>query len=83
VCATADPDAPVAIAQPGAGAHFVLEPHRPPQAQRPPLAAQPAVADLRWTIDGEPAERWIPRPGPHHVEVAHGHSTAAVDITYE
>ena len=83
VCAAVDPDAPVAIAQPIAGAHFVLEPHRPPQAQRPPLAAQPAVADLRWTIDGEPAERWIPRPGPHRVAVAHGTSTAAVDITYE
>ena len=83
VCEPADPDGPIAIAQPVAGAHFVLEPHRPPQAQRPPLTAHPAVADLRWTIDGEPAERWIPRPGPHHVVVARGRTTAAVDITYE
>ena len=69
--------------QPVMNAHFVLEPHRPADRQRPPLTAQPAVADLRWTIDGEPADRWTPTPGPHHVMVAHGKSTAAVDITYE
>ena len=74
---------PVAIASPLRGAHFVLEPHRPPEAQRPPLVALPDVPGLRWTIDGEPAESWIPRPGAHHVVVARGETTDAVDITYE
>jgi penicillin-binding protein 1C len=74
---------PIAIASPIAGAHFVLEPHRAPETQRPPLVALPAVADLRWTIDGEPADQWIPTPGAHHVVVARGEATDAIDITYE
>jgi hypothetical protein len=41
------------------------------------------VTDLRWTIDGEPAERWVPRPGTHHVVVARGTATDTVDIVYE
>jgi penicillin-binding protein 1C len=73
----------VAIATPIAGAHFVLEPHRPPEVQRPLLTATPAAPDLHWTIDGEPADRWIPRPGTHRVVVARGHASDAVDITYE
>ncbi|MGH9886750.1 MAG: penicillin-binding transpeptidase domain-containing protein, partial [bacterium] len=76
-------DGAVAIASPVAGAHFVLEPHRPPEVQRPLLTATPAALDLRWTIDGEPADRWIPRPGTHRVVVARGQATDAVDITYE
>jgi len=75
--------APLAITSPIDGAHFVLEPHRPVEAQRPPLAAQPAAPDLRWTIDGEPAERWVPTPGAHRVVVARGDATSAVDIVYE
>jgi hypothetical protein len=82
VCAP-DAGGPIAIASPVDGAHFALEPHRPPQAQRPPLTALPAAAELRWTIDGEPADTWIPRPGTHHVVVARGHATDAVDIVYE
>jgi penicillin-binding protein 1C len=74
---------PIAIASPVDGAHFVLEPYRPPGAQRPPLAAVPALPDLRWTIDGEPADRWIPTPGTHRVVVARGTATDAVDIVYE
>lgn len=81
----------VAIASPARGAHFVLEPHRPAQMQRPPLVAAPASSDLRWTIDGEPAETWIPKPGLHRVVVSRGQQgshqgdpqTDAVDITYE
>ena len=78
------PDAgPIAIASPLGGSHFVLEPHRPPETQRPLLTASPAAPDARWTIDGEPAETWIPRPGTHRVVVARGQATDAVDITYE
>lgn len=83
VCSPPDAGAPIAITRPVAGAHFVLEPHRPPEAQRPPLIASPAAPDLRWTIDGEPADRWIPTPGTHRVAVARGAMTDAVEITYE
>ena len=82
VC-TASADASLAITSPIDGAHFVLEPHRPPEVQRPPLTALPASLDLRWTIDGEPADRWVPTPGPHRVVVARGDATRAVDIIYE
>jgi penicillin-binding protein 1C len=74
---------PISITSPIAGAHFVLEPHRAPETQRPPLVALPAVPGLTWTIDGEPAERWVPRPGTHHVVVARGQATDAIDIIYE
>jgi penicillin-binding protein 1C len=80
---TAATAAPLAITSPLDGAHFVLEPHRPAETQRPPLTAQPASADLAWTIDGEPAERWIPTPGSHRVVVASGGATRAIDIVYE
>jgi len=84
VCGASDaPFRSIAIASPIAGAHFVLEPHRPPEAQRPLLTASPAAPEVRWTIDGEPAETWIPRPGTHRVVVARGQATDAVDITYE
>jgi hypothetical protein len=43
------------VAHPVADARFVLKPHRPPEVQRPPLRASPESADLRWTIDGQPA----------------------------
>jgi hypothetical protein len=68
---------------PVAGARFVLEPHRAPQAQRPPLTALPAAPDLQWTIDGEPADRWIPTPGTHRVAVARGTATDEITIVYE
>jgi penicillin-binding protein 1C len=77
----------IAITSPAPGAHFVLEPHRPPEAQRPLLAASPAATDLRWTIDGEPAGTWIPTPGTHRVVVTRGQTTGAttdaIDIVYE
>jgi penicillin-binding protein 1C len=74
---------PIAITTPLDGARFVLEPHRPPEMQRPVLSATPAAPDLRWTIDGEPADRWLPTPGRHRVVVARGETSAAVDIVYE
>ncbi len=82
-CERLDPDAPIRIVSPVDGARFVLEPHRPPQAQRPPLTALPAAPDLRWTIDGEPAERWIPTPGTHRIAVARGSATDEISIVYE
>ena len=83
VCDAPEAGGSIAITSPISGAHFVLEPHRPPQAQRPPLVALPAVSDLRWTIDGEPADSWIPTPGTHRVAVARGATTDAIDIVYE
>ncbi|MCX5746446.1 MAG: transglycosylase domain-containing protein [Proteobacteria bacterium] len=82
-CERVDPDAPLAIATPVDGAHFVLEPYRAPTLQRPSLVAIPASADLAWTIDGEAAERWVPTPGTHRVVVARGALSAAVTISYE
>lgn len=73
----------VAITSPVDGAHFVLEPHRPAETQRPLLVALPALPDLAWTIDGQPAERWVPTPGEHQVRVVRGQVSDAVRITYE
>jgi penicillin-binding protein 1C len=83
VCGPSEAGGPISITSPAPGAHFVLEPHRPPQAQRPPLVALPTVPDLRWTIDGEPADAWIPTAGTHRVAVARGEATDAIDIVYE
>lgn len=82
-CDTTQASGPISITSPVAGAHFVLEPHRAAEAQRPPLVALPAVPGLTWTIDGQPAERWVPSPGTHHVVVARGQATDAIDIVYE
>jgi penicillin-binding protein 1C len=82
-CEPPDPSAPLRIISPIDGARFVLEPHRPPAAQRPPLTALPAGPGLRWTIDGEPADRWIPTPGTHRVAVSRGAVTDEVTIVYE
>jgi len=83
VCTVADPSAPLAITSPANGAHFILEPYRAATSQRPPLAAAPADPALRWTIDGVPAERWVPTPGTHHVVAARGDIKDEVLITYE
>ena len=80
-CDVADPNTPLAIVAPTDGAHFVLEPYRPATSQRPPLVAVPA--DAQWTIDGEPAERWVPTPGTHRIVASRGGSADAVTITYE
>ena len=82
-CEKIDPDAQVAIAMPVDGAHFVLEPYRAATSQRPPLAAVPPIPDLAWTIDGEPADRWVPTPGEHRVQLTHGASSTSVTIFYE
>jgi hypothetical protein len=82
-CGAIDPDAPIAITSPVAGARYVLEPYRPRALQRPPLAAVPADPHARWTIDGEPAETWVPTSGEHRVAVARGGARDEVTITYE
>src|SRR5207237_7794873 len=79
----ASPAGAVRITTPVDGSHFVLEPFRAPAVQRPLLAALPSAPDLRWTIDGEPAERWIPTPGSHRVAVARGDSHDEITISYE
>ncbi len=73
----------VAITYPAEGSRFLLEPHRAASTQRPPLVAVPAVPELRWTVDGQPAETWIPVAGRHVVQVARGEHTDSVTITYE
>jgi len=82
-CEAPPPHGAVRITYPVDGARFLLEPHRPATNQRPPLAAVPVAADLRWTIDGEPAATWVPTPGSHRVVVARGDATDAITIVYE
>jgi hypothetical protein len=82
-CDAPSSDGHVAITYPVEGARFVLEPHRAAASQRPPLNAVPQDAALRWTIDGEPADRWVPTPGRHRVQVARGEATDEVTIIYE
>jgi penicillin-binding protein 1C len=81
-CAS-DPNTALAITSPVDGARYVLEPYRPATLQRPPLAAVPADAQVHWTIAGEPAETWVPKPGTHRVVVARGTARDEVTITYE
>ena len=77
------PPGTVRITYPVDGARFLLEPYRPATVQRPPLAAIPVAADLRWTIDGEPAGTWVPTPGTHRVVATRGEASDAISITYE
>jgi penicillin-binding protein 1C len=83
VCTVANANAPLAITAPANGAHFILEPYRAATSQRPLLAASPADPTLRWTIDGVPADRWVPTPGTHRVVAARGNVNDGVTITYE
>ena len=73
----------VAITYPVDGARFLLEPHRDASAQRPPMNAAPAGGDLLWTIDGQPADRWVPTPGEHRLAVARGDLRDEITIFYE
>jgi penicillin-binding protein 1C len=82
-CTVADPTAAFAITSPANGARFLLEPYRPATSQRPLLTASSADPTLRWTIDGVPAERWVPTPGRHRVVATRGAVTDEVTITYE
>ncbi len=82
-CQVADATGTLHITYPIEGAKFILEPHRRAEVQRPPLSAIPAVDDLQWTIDGEPADQWVPTPGTHHIVAARGREHDEVTITYE
>ncbi len=87
-CEIVDASVPPRITYPIDGARFILEPHRSVMSQRPPLTATPATADLRWTIDGVPADTWIPTAGTHRVVVTRGAGTRdelrdLVTIVYE
>ncbi len=82
-CEAPAADAALTITAPIDGARFLLEPHRDPRSQLPPMAALPAAADLRWTIDGQPAAQWVPTAGSHRVQVSRGGQSAAVTIVYE
>ena len=73
---------PLAIIVPLDGARFGLDPHRPPTDQRPPLAAR-GGGDVRWTIDGQPADRWVPSRGAHQVVARRGAESVSVTITYD
>jgi penicillin-binding protein 1C len=74
---------PLRITSPANGARFILEPYRPATLQRPLLAAGPGTDAARWTIDGVPAEQWVPVAGSHQIVVTRGHESDAVTITYE
>lgn len=71
------------IIYPRAGARYVLDPQVPPTRQRPPLRAAPAQADVTWTINGQPADAWVPRPGRHVARAMWRGQTREVEFTYE
>ncbi len=73
----------VAITYPVDGARFLLEPFRAAESQRPPMNAVPVGAQLTWTIDGQPADRWVPTPGEHRLAVAQGDQRDEITIHYE
>ncbi len=68
------------IVYPQDGAHFLLDPGRPVAEQRPPLRAIPAAAPVRWTIDGQPADQWMPTVGEHLVAAEMGRQLQRVSI---
>jgi hypothetical protein len=82
-CEVAETTGMLRITYPVEGARFVLEPHRSAEVQRPPLSASLATEDLKWTIDGEPADRWVPTPGTHRIVASRGPQRDEVTITYE
>ena len=80
----ASDDEHLRIISPKNGSVFVLEPHRPPRLQKPILKALPHNdVRLTWRIDGEPADRFIPSPGEHLVQVSDGDRTDMISIVYE
>jgi hypothetical protein len=51
----------------------------------PPLEAFPfdRRADIRWTIDGTPAETFVPSKGPHRVEAELEGARAEVEVVFD
>jgi penicillin-binding protein 1C len=71
------------ILYPTPGAQFVLDPFRPAAQQVPPLRAAPRSSEVRWTVDGVPAGRWIPSPGAHLVRAQLGGRSDQVTVHYQ
>jgi penicillin-binding protein 1C len=81
-CAETASDNTLRILSPTDGAQFVLDPFRPASHQVPPLRAAPASADVRWIIDGLPAETWRPTPGEHRVRAELDGTTDEISIRF-
>lgn len=70
------------IVEPLDGARYILEPHRPASLQRPPLRALPDHAEIKWSINGQAPEKWIPTPGSHEVTAFTGGLSDSVTVVY-
>ena len=77
------PPGGLAIVYPADGAHFLLDPGRPAERQRPPLRASPARAPVRWTVDGVAAERFVPAAGSHVVVARLGDEERRITIEFQ
>jgi penicillin-binding protein 1C len=73
----------LAIVYPADGARFLLDPSRPVEHQRPPLRAIPAGKEVRWTVNGVSAERWIPTRGTHVVQARLGDDEREVRVVFD
>jgi penicillin-binding protein 1C len=81
--ARASADAALAIVYPADGARFLIDHGRPAAQQRPPLRAIPAGAPVRWTVDGEAADTFVPLPGPHVVRATLGSAAREITISFD
>jgi hypothetical protein len=73
----------LAIVYPADGARFLLDPTRSTAHQRPPLRAIPANGDVRWTINGVPADSWIPTRGTHVVQARLGDTERQIRVEFD
>jgi len=71
------------ILYPVEGARFLIDPDRPAALQVPPLRAAPPGAEVRWTIDGVPPQRFRPSPGLHEVRAEWAGASDRVSIRFE
>ena len=60
------------ITSPREGAEFILDGFRSLRQQRPPVSAQFDGGSVRWTVNGRPWERWVPKPGKHLLVARNG-----------
>jgi penicillin-binding protein 1C len=74
--------APLAIVYPAPDSLFQLDPHRPLDAQVPPLRALPADG-VSFQIDGKPASEFRPTPGKHVLQARRGAERAVRELVYE
>lgn len=71
------------IVFPADGARFMLDSWRPARHQRPPLRALNSGPWLAWTIDGQPAQRFVPTPGRHVVSATSPAGQDQIEIVFE